>query len=431
MIDLKNIIKLFKTSNSTLAIAHSINLGITFFMMPILLRQLGVEIFAIYSVFISTIVILGIFDFGISSSYLRISQFHSDDKQGANSLYTNYLAILTINSIILLSLGVIGSILLSDGNSKYASVNIIITTVSSSAALFGNFVNRLRLIHSNSWEIFIWTVAPSCSWAIIFSFLNSQNASASQVLSTALSIPGVVSIANYINYRKTHKDKTFIFHLVSRVQILTIIKRSRLFFLLQLSMLVSFQVDTLIAAKFLYLEQVSTLTIGSKLVGVPIAIVAAASLPIWGRLSAVQKPQEFAEAILRTRRLVLKLSILSIPVSLLSVLLLPKIIISWTDEVIKISTIEASVLTTWLVIASISQPIAMTINGLEIRLLMKFSLFFGTVTNLFISVCICSQFNLTFGTMIGSIIAQIFFTVIPFFLYSMKKNQQYHNNNRW
>ena len=397
--------------------------------MPIILRQLGVIDFAIYSVFISTIVILAIFDFGISSSYLRMSQLHSEDKKSGNSLYTNYLALLTMNSLILLSLGIFGSIILVDSNSKYSSTNIVIATASASAALFGNFVNRLRLIHNNSWEIFIWTIAPSCSWAITFSLLASQNASTSQILGWALSVPGIVSIASYVHYRSNHKDKHFIIHLISWAKILTILKKSRIFFFLQLSMLISFQFDILIAANFLSLEQVTTLTVGSKLVGVPIALVAAASLPIWGRLSSIQRPQEYAEAILHTRRLVFKLSILSIPISLLSIFLLPNIIRLWTGDVVSISTMEACVLTMWLVVAAISQPISMTINGLEIRLLMKFSLLFGTVTNFLISVYACSRLNLTFGTVIGSIIAQILFTVMPFCLFSSHKNQQQQSNN--
>jgi O-antigen/teichoic acid export membrane protein len=399
-------------------------------MMPIILRQLGVEDFAIYSVFISTIVILAIFDFGISSSYLRMSQLHLEDKKSANSLYTNYLGLLTINSLVLLSLGIFGSIILVDSNSKYSSTNIVIATASASAALFGNFVNRLRLIHNNGLEIFIWTVAPSCSWAITFSALISQNASTSQILGWALSVPGIVSIASYVHYRITHKDKQFRLHLISWAKISIILRKSRIFFFLQLSMLISFQFDILIASNFLSLEQVTTLTVGSKLIGVPIALVAAASLPIWGQLSGIQRPQDYAEEILRTRRLVFKLSIVSIPISLLSIFLLPKIIRIWTGELVSISTMEACVLTIWLVVASISQPISMTINGLEIRILMKFSLFFGTVTNLLISVYACSRLNLTFGTVIGSIVAQALFTVMPFFLFSINAHQRYQRNAR-
>lgn len=426
-IQLADVINLKSIQNIASAISHSLNLLLSFVLTPILLNEIGLKYFGIYSILLSIITILGVFDLGISNSQIRDIQIKTNTET-VEEVFSNAIAVLIFGSCTVFTIGFIfyyfetmniprlgNEITLS--NTKNI---ILICTFTAASMLFGNFANRVRLARSRTFTLSFWTVAPNLTWLITLVTLKLLNANPIKILEFCLLVPGLIALFNFLHLILREEPKLFNVKSISLYVIKKLLAKSRIFIYLQISMIFSFQMDNLIAAKYLTLEQVGILALSVKMISVPISIIAAASLPIWAQMASVSEESDVRKSLSTVFTLMRRILIAIIPVASLLVLFLPSLLNAWTRKEIGINRIDSLVLVIWLVVAIISQPISMAINGLELRRLMKIGAIAGTFFNFLISVFLCSNYGLTFGTVIGSIVGLMLFTILPFIQFARR-----------
>ena len=417
-----------KVQNLASTISHSFNLILSFVLTPIFLNEIGLKNFGLYSVLISIITIMGVFDFGISNSQIRISQIERNNEK-YQRIFSNAIAVLVLGSLAIFIIGIIFYYLEVSKKSAFQNTTvvvngqslIIICTLTAASMLFANFANRIRLARNRTFSLSFWTIAPNVSWLITLIVLKFLGVTSIKILEFSLLVPGLIALINFTFFMIRENSNMFLAKSISFFEIRRLVGKSRIFIYLQIAMIFSFQIDNLIAAHYLTLNQVGTLAISMKMISVPISVIAAASLPIWAQMASVTEKSDIRTSFISVFILIRRILIISFPISLFLIFFLPVLIEIWTQKQVDISKKDAVILVIWLLAAIISQPISMAVNGLELRGLMKIGAFAGTIANFLVSIFLCAKYELTFGTVIGSIIGLTFFTILPFLLYAKRK----------
>jgi O-antigen/teichoic acid export membrane protein len=199
----------------------------------------------------------------------------------------------------------------------------------------------------------------------------------------------------------------------SRAASSALVRLGALFFVLDVSIVIAFLSDNIVAARIFGAEEVATYAVPWRLFTIAPVVIAIAVMPLWPAYGEAI-PRGDLQWVRRTlgRSLVVALAA-SIPIALLLLAFASPIIDVWAGPEIDPSFSLLAGLAAWSVLSSVGAAIAVFLNGAGIMRLQVICAVLMAVTNLVLSIVLAHKIGLE-GIIFGTVIAYMCFIVLPY-----------------
>ncbi len=403
----------------------------TFLILPMILQAYGVEYLGLFSLILSINIIVPLMDFGYANSIsIEVSRMtgYSTLFNSRNRLRTNFLVLPGI--VIVMT----ATITLYHVSFIYTSINGILSTHEIKITVLAMTLHSLLLI--------VFNVAYKIRLALNLYKLSSTVLTVNSIIVLLSSASSVWLQSSFTTFLITYLLSSWLanlFFLRRTIKLLLAeyaqlqvsrehgnrIRRRRIpgdltFFIAQVSTIFAYQLDNFVVVRYLSLEDVAVYSSAIKFIALPIAIFASYSLPLWTETSRGSFGTNDAQIFGNLSRILEKRLLIIVPFAILAYFTLPLVLKIWSSGKLQVSQQFTICLVLWLITAVITQPIAMVTNGMLFHRFIIMSGVVGALLNISISVFLCKYFNLMSGPIIGSILAQIASSLIPYFYFQRK-----------
>lgn len=407
--------------------ARFLTLAINFISFPIVLNHIGITKFGIFLLLSNLVLLTSFSDLGVGNG--AINKLIEKNKSPDQVKLIADISSTTLFSGVIISLI---SLIISYGFPLHKILNIPVEHVHEfKYALFtaiicysfgpiSTFPNKIYLARSQIRKNAHYTLASSIIaniFLIFFAFLHFPLWSlvAAQTLTPVL-------IGLYIVwFRIIRVEKTCKIGIKLNLNSLNNnLKLGRVYLILQLSAVTSYQMDSLIVSHFLGPNQVTILMTTWKVCSIPLLLISFGFMPLW------QSSRDFD---LRSNRhsVFLELSKSLKGISLfLGIFVIfftvfgSKFILLWTSNMVIVDRSVIICSSMWLFLYGISQPIGYVLNGLQQDKFNIISSVLSTFFNIIISILLTSKLESPVGPLLGSCIAHFVFFLLPFYFHQKK-----------
>ncbi|NPV68478.1 MAG: oligosaccharide flippase family protein [Anaerolineae bacterium] len=191
------------------------------------------------------------------------------------------------------------------------------------------------------------------------------------------------------------------------------------FFILQLASVIGYSSDSIVLAHIISPNAVSEYTIVKQLFSIIILFLSALLMPTWpayGEATARGDRAWVGQTFVRS--VAISLSI-SIPFSILLVLLGQQIVKLWVGDAVTPSPLLLVSFGIWTVISAFGGSVAMLLNGLQVIRFQAVCSLLMAASNIVISVVLTETIGIS-GVIWGSIVAQLVFILLPSMVYILR-----------
>jgi len=196
------------------------------------------------------------------------------------------------------------------------------------------------------------------------------------------------------------------------------------FLVLQVTTIFSYHVDNFIVGHFLGPIAVVELATVWKLCVVPTLLVSAGVAPLWGNSAILNSQTRTSTAIKEAISTIRKIRNPLIAFCIIFCFFGKQFVVLWTNGSVQPSNLTVIAAVCWVMIYTITQPIAMMLNGIEQFRFVVYTAILSTFGNVLFSIAFTSIFRLPAGPLLGSVVSQILFYLLPFwfiFIYRFSK----------
>ncbi len=193
---------------------------------------------------------------------------------------------------------------------------------------------------------------------------------------------------------------------------LTMVRAGRMYAVLQLVVVVNFEVDNLVVAHFMGPTKVAVFAASSRLAAIPLTLATLFFTPLWAAFAdaiALGDRPWVAAAYRRATRT--SLYVLA-PTAVALALGGPWAVRVWTRGVIHSPRLLFVALAVWLVVFALNQPQAMLLNAMHDERFQVTAALCNAVVNLTLSILATMRFGVA-GPILGSIVAQVVCALVP------------------
>jgi O-antigen/teichoic acid export membrane protein len=191
------------------------------------------------------------------------------------------------------------------------------------------------------------------------------------------------------------------------------VRLGALFFVLDVSIVIAFLSDNIVAARIFGAEEVATYAVPWRLFTIAPVVLSIAVMPLWPAYGEAITRGDL-QWVRRTLRRSLAVALAaSIPMALLLLAFAPPIIRVWAGPDIDPSFSLLAGLAAWSVLASVGAAVAVFLNGAGIMRLQIICAVLMAVTNLALSIVLAHKIGLE-GIIFGTVIAYVLFIVLPY-----------------
>jgi len=390
----------------------------------VVLNQTGSTKFGIFLLLTNLVILTSISDLGIGNGAVNQIVEKNGHKEQDSLIFNVALSTLLTSSAIGLITIIIVRIFpvynlfkIPVSSQTEFSLALYIAIVSYSFMPLSTLPNKIYLAQLENRKSAVYSVFTSViSNVLLISFAFAHLPLWTFVIAQTF-LPVLIGIYT-IKFRILKRRETVVFKWKFDYQ--SIVKNlgfGRVFLVLQLSAVISYQIDSLIVSHYLGPEQVTTLLTTWKICSLPIMVISFGFLPIWqsSRESDMHGNRDFAfKQLWRTLRN------LCFPLGLFIILFLiggADLIRFWSSDLVKVEKSMLFYSCLWLFLYSISQPIAYMLNGLQENRFNIVSAISSTFSNVILSMYFTRGLQSPIGPLIGSSISQFLFFLFPFFLF--------------
>lgn len=402
------------------------SLTANFLMIPILMTYLGSKVLGLYYFLYALFCFFSFFDLGIGNGLIGLIA-KSQSKHSVRMISILSAKILMQVGIFFslsLSLPLIimvnkGSLIGKYGSEKFFTVSIFIVLLSSFLSNVGNISNKIRSGLGNyGYAIKYETLIVFLSIALTIFGLNFYPSLIMVVLGMIFfpSLFSIINLFRLFGYLRNHVEVDGEKSAEPTPGAFDIVKASRLFFLLQFTTTVGFQLDNLIVGLMLQPIDVTNLSVTWKIFSTPYVLFTSLVGGLWA-FSA----KNLAEAsFLEVRGYFIKSAkvafIFSLPFAICFLILGPSILRLLVPSLGVPS--HGIIITSCLLlpVMCVCQPLAMILNGLHREKFLVTTAIISVFLNIFFSVLFIRISGEPYGALLGTLFAQVMGFLLPFLI---------------
>jgi len=419
-----------KSKSQTLQIALRLfSLFVSFLSFPMALHYSGSRNFGLFIIITSSMAILTISDFGIGlglQSALILAGRKRDKPQVARLLSDAIVTSLTASICVVIIIST--AIFLFDWKSVFhlESEEINIFKLSALLGCLGLFLTVNGIIYQKiliSYNRFTLIAVLNAAQTILSSGLLVISASTKQPLVAMvlaqLLVPGIFNLLGLFLVL-TRYDLLKLLILRQSFKLGTIwstFLRGRLFLVLQVTTLLSFQIDNLLIGRYFSPESVAVFGLAWKIASVPVIVGSIYLASFWSEiLDIVFKPQFTGAIRISLLKYTRDVAILAVVYGFVFITLQDEIgrkilgdAQGWDSTLILLAIVFA-------IFSCLLQPVTIVLNSLHCeKFLVKLALV-STISNVALSFYLTKYQNLLFGPFVGSIMTMAL-VLIPCYVY--------------
>lgn len=408
--------------------SRSVNILTVLITVPLTLKYLGTERYGLWMTMSSLIVILGFSDLGINNGLLNgISTAHGrEDRELARRYVSSAVFFL---SGVALAIGICFAAAyrwISWRAVFHISSAQALAEAGPAAAVFVacfllnipfGIVGRVQLGYQEGFASNLWTSAGSlfglAGVLLVIRFHGS-------LMWLVLAVAGAPPLAQLLNGIYVFGvQRRWLLPAWSRVTAevsKNLLHSGFAFFILQLAMAVSYSSDNIVLAQIIGPQAVTQYSVSSRLFNIVATVTAVLLGPLW---------PAYGEALARMdhhwmRRTLIRSVGLSVGISVTMGVILfsfgTRIIHLWVGTKINPSQTLLISLAIWCVLSSLSMALATFFNGASLLSFAVKVAVWASLANITLSIYLTRRIGIP-GVVFGSIIAQAFFAIVPYFLY--------------
>lgn len=353
-----------------------------------------------------------------SKEHILLTSFVKQSRQTLNLLALFLSAPIFFCSLLLLDY--------MRGNSFriFGSISLVISfifTLSVYLAFLGNFGLKLGLAQQQNQKVVMLTTLQTL--IPFFGFLLFRNGlDLIDLVFLFIFLPQLLACLSYMIFSRRLNKRYFLIKEISdKMSSSQVIRESSLFFFLQLANVISTQIDALIVALLLNSRSAAELAITWRFYGIPLQFLSLLSTPLWALAAAAKVNGTERSVILKLNRLLFIALLLLTGFSFFSFWCAKPILAYWTNGLISPGLLLLFSCSLWLVVSGLVNPVAAILNGLAERKFLIRIYSFSTIVNIGCSVSATLILQSNAGVLLGSMIAQIGFFLLPAFRYLRKE----------
>jgi O-antigen/teichoic acid export membrane protein len=181
---------------------------------------------------------------------------------------------------------------------------------------------------------------------------------------------------------------------------------------LQVSLVVGYQSDSVVIAQILGVQAVPEYAVPMKLFMLAPTLLSFALAPLWPAYGEALSRNDAPWVSKTLRRSILLALAINIPAALLLIVTAPAILTLWVGPAIDPTPVLLASLAVWAILNSLNGPLSMLIIGSNAMHFAAGTAALMAIANIAISIVLVGRLGVT-GAIIGSIIAQVVFILIP------------------
>jgi O-antigen/teichoic acid export membrane protein len=395
--------------------------------VPLLLHSLGVVNYGYYLILSSLIYIASFTDLGLSNGAInRVAT--TRNLTDFTDVILGLLFSLFVMSFVTLGLFLCvfpfvdwGSILQISATSQLnLNREICISGIACTLIPFTNLAIKLIIAKSNNSQAAKVVIISSVSTNVALVVFAYLQASPGLLVAVQILLPACVNLFVLLRMIELSRIKIHNFQFF-KTSMQENLRYGSVFVVLQATTILSYQIDNLILGHFLGPIAVVELATVWKLCVFPTLLVSAGAAPLWGQSAKLQSQKRTESAIREALDSVRQIGIPLVIFGLAFCILGKQFVILWTNGLVNPSNVTIVVAACWVIVFTISQPIAMMLNGIgRIRFVISTAIL-STSGNLMLSVILTKVLRIPAAPLLGSFVAQILFYLLPFWLIFMHK----------
>ena len=415
-----------------LMLTRGIILAISFVTIPIVLSNAGNEVFGVLSIITGLSSASSFTDSGIANGVIsQIARLKSQaNLSGIQQVVTNAFALLSILGLFFIILGFPisnniswGSIFnLSDSTLGTFKYSVFLLFIGLGLGMMGSVSYKILLGLGKNRLYSRWMLLATLLSALT-QLLFSQSANPLPgLVFGSLIVPQFVSLICLFTLLRHRPELSVTPSMVSKNYVIKFLKEGSIFSFLQISALLSYQIDSVIVGHLLTPEKVTMLNVSWKAFSLPLLFVSIAFIPLWAKTSELESKDNSINIWKLWAKPAKLICLFIFPASIGVVFLGKPAISAWTQGQVIPSTSLVFASATWLLLGSLMQPAGMIMNGLQSKRFLFFSATFFTVLDLFGSYFLVKLTGDPSGTLWANSIVAIPCFFLPFWIiYRSKK----------
>jgi len=407
------------TASSVLA--KTIGLLASLISVPLTYRYLGAERYGIWMILISFMAAMSFADLGIGNGLMNaVSEAYGKNDRNLASEYVTsaFVMMFCIAGLLAIAGAIAYPILPWTRLLNVRSVMAATDGAQAFAVLFGSLVVNIPLgviprvqagLQKGYASQIVTSFGSVLSLAGIVLVIWGKGSLAGLVFA---SVSGPI-VATLINGQILFRENPWLipaWHCFRRNSAQKILNLGLMFFVLQCAFAISFSSDNIVIAQIMGAGAVAVYAVPQKLFSFVSLLISLGATPLWpayGEAIARGEGTWVRRAFLRSLWITLAITI---PLSALLTISAPKILRIALGESLHPPTSLLSVLAVWAVVNSLSNVIAVLLNGAGVLRVMTITAVFASVSNLGLSILLTRRYGLM-GVCLASIFAQMFITI--------------------
>ena len=410
-------------SGTSSAVARALQIATSLIAVPFTIRYLGNERFGLWMTINSVLAIVSFADFGLGNGLLNIvARAYGEDnvdeiEKAVSSAFIVLLGIsLILATIFFASYGLVDWVRIFNVHSAVArheaGPSIAVFFLCFAVSLPFGIVQRIQLAYQEGFLNGVWAVAGNILGLAALLLAIRQRFSLPWLVAAIVGIPTMMLVLNSIVLfcRRPYlrpKWSSYSGQMSERI-----LKTGGLFFVLQISMALAYQTDNLVIAHLLGPESVTQYAVPLRIFQCVPTFIGFFLLALWPAYSeaAARQDSRWIRSTYR-RSLILNIAI-SLPAALFLLATTRTIIHYWIGDGVRPSLLLLAGLAGYCITTALIGPIAALMNGLHVLRFQAVCWFLMAIVNLCLSIFLTRSFGIS-GVVMGSIIAQILFIIIP------------------
>jgi O-antigen/teichoic acid export membrane protein len=260
----------------------------TFFIIPLMLKQLGNTSYGIWMTISSTVALLTFFDLGIGNTLVnQVSQSGNNKdflKQTIGAAYLIQLLLVVILACIFIAVFRYmdwGSILNLTEEMPTIYKVVFVSFILFLFSLVTNLIYFIQRALQKSHTANMWQLTSTLLYLVVMFFVLKYRPTLVNVALVSFGVPVFVSAVYTLRFMFTTRLVQISLSKSALSNSFSLLLTSRTFFYLQLASLLAFQADTLIVAHVLDFQSVSLYTITAKVFSIPTIVIGVYLATLW------------------------------------------------------------------------------------------------------------------------------------------------------
>jgi O-antigen/teichoic acid export membrane protein len=396
--------------------------------VPLTLHYLGAERYGLWLAISSTVMLLGLSDFGLSSSLVTslAKAYGRDDRLAAKrDVSSAFFMLGGVSSLLAVA------VLVLYPHVPWAKIFNLRTPLAIAEAgpallvftlcFLANIpLTMAQKIHIGFQEIFasnLWQASAQLAGLVGTLLAIAMHASLPMLVLAMAGTPMIVSAANsfyvYAVQRPWLRPR---FANASSHTAAQLAKTGGLFLVLQGVGAVAYQADTLIVAHFLGAARVAEYALSMKLFMTVSALLGFFLAPLWPAYGEAVARKDISWVRITFRRSLILSMMMTTPIAVLLALVGGELVRLWVGPSVPVPFLLLAACGVWIVVYNVTIAIAMLLNGVGAMTYQVACAILMALANVGLSVSLVGRLG-TAGPVLGSIISVAIFILIPGFVY--------------